>query len=241
LFLAGQDWNALTDEQRTNPGRPIINLIQHQRHVDHRSGLRGFLKHHAVRICVSEEVANAIQQTGIVKGPVFVIPNGIDFSKIPAGLPWEQRKIDILILGLKAPDLAKDVAAEFSEAGINVQCVTDFVPRTEFVKLLGKARFTVFLPRPVEGFYLPALEGMAVGTIVICPDCEGNRGFCSDGSNCFRPKRNRHAIVAAIRAAIFQPEKERIRMLERARAKVLQHSIMNEREKFLRILTGIEL
>src|SRR4051794_29637786 len=63
LFLAGPDWQALADDQRSNPGRPIINLIQHQRHADHSSELRGFLKHKAVRICVSEEVAAAIRET----------------------------------------------------------------------------------------------------------------------------------------------------------------------------------
>jgi len=47
----------------------------------------------------------------------------------------------------------------------------------------------VFLPnqKEGEGFYLPALEGMAVGTLVIFPDCIGNRSFCLSGYNCFRP------------------------------------------------------
>src|SRR4051812_45866527 len=112
LFLAGLDWRALTDKQIAE--KPIINLIQHQRHADPLSELRNFLKHRAVRICVSEEVANPITETGIVRGPVHVIPNGIDLSAVFQGPPVAQRKIDILFCGLKAPELAREVAAAFA-------------------------------------------------------------------------------------------------------------------------------
>ncbi len=238
LFLAGLDWRALTDKQIAE--KPIINLVQHQRHADHRSELRNFLKHRAVRICVSEEVATAIKETGIVNGPVHVIPNGIDFSAIPRGSPLAQRKIDILFCGLKAPELAREVAAAFAGGKLRVQTELNFLPRSEFLGLVSDARVTVFLPRPVEGFYLPALEGMASGTVVVCPDCQGNRSFCIDGANCFRPKHNAQAIITGTRRALAQSEADSTRMLERAKATVEEHSLAREREKFLRILTQIE-
>ena len=46
---------------------------------------------------------------------------------------------------------------------------------------MARARVTVLVPNPKEGFYLPALEAMALGTIVVCPDCVGNRSFCVAG------------------------------------------------------------
>jgi glycosyltransferase involved in cell wall biosynthesis len=49
---------------------------------------------------------------------------------------------------------------------------------------INQAKITVFLPyRDIEGFYMPALEGMALGTLVVCPDCIGNRSFCLPGYN----------------------------------------------------------
>ena len=241
LFLAGTDWRALSEDQRAKPAKPILNLIQHQRHADPNGELRGFLKHRATRICVSDEVAAAIKETGEVNGPVFVIPNGVDFSSIPKAPPMTERPIDILICGLKAPDLARELTAEAAGGNVRVESIIDWVPRPQYLEQLGKSKVTVFLPRPIEGFYLPALEGMACGTLVVCPDCHGNRGFCLDGVNCFRPKYGSQSIAAAMKAAIGQPEEGRTRMLERATATVDEYSLASEREKFLRILTQIEL
>ena len=61
---------------------------------------------------------------------------------------------------------------------------------------MGRARVTVLVPNPKEGFYLPAVEAMAAGTLVVCPDCVGNRAFCLDEVNCLRPAREEDAIVA---------------------------------------------
>ena len=36
---------------------------------------------------------------------------------------------------------------------------------------------TLFLPNQREGVYIPGLEGMALGTLVVCPDCVGNRSL----------------------------------------------------------------
>ena len=40
------------------------------------------------------------------------------------------------------------------------------------------------LPRAEEGFYLPALEAMASGCLVVTLDCIGNRGFRRHDDNC---------------------------------------------------------
>ena len=46
----------------------------------------------------------------------------------------------------------------------------------------------VFLATPLveEGFYLPGLEAMAAGAIVLSPDAGGNRAYCDFGENCLR-------------------------------------------------------
>ena len=238
LFLAGTDWRALPETERAKFPKPIINLIQHPRHAEPGSELRGFLKHRAVRICVSAEVADAINATGEVNGPVFVIPNGIDLQAIPAS-PAE-RKIDIFVSGFKAPELALEVHEALKHKAPTTQCVTERLPRNEYLKYLSDAKIAVVLPRSREGFFLPALEAMACGAIVVCPDCIGNRGFCDDKINCFRPTYGRHEIISAAIAATKQSEAERARMRNEAKATVNRHSLDRERADFLPILARVE-
>jgi hypothetical protein len=238
LFLAGTDWRALAAADRAKFSKPIINLIQHPRHAEAGSELRGFLKHRAVRICVSHEVADAITATGEVNGPVFAIPNGLDLQTIPH--PPINRKIDIFISGFKAPELAKEVDAALKGEAPNTLCLTDRLSRAEYLAHLSNAKTAVVLPRPREGFFLPALEAMACGAIAVCPDCVGNRSFCENGVNCFRPDYDRDAVVNATIAASRLTENERATMLEHARATTRQHSLEKERASFLKILAQID-
>ena len=238
LFLAGTDWRALSKTERLAPSKPILNLIQHPRHAEKGSELRGFLGNRAIRICVSEEVASAINATGEVNGPVFIIPNGIDIRSLPA--PLEKRTTDVLICGLKAPELARQVYTDLGHQNRTVRWLFEWLPRQEYLARVGDAKITVFLPRPTEGFYLPALEGMACGTIVVCPDCLGNRSFCANGVNCFRPNYDAKEILSATAEALQQTDTQRSNMLEQAQVTVRSHSIEQERASFARILEGLD-
>lgn len=232
LFLGGVDWRSLPEAQRGNWPRPVINLIQHVRHANPAHPLYSFLPHRAVRICVSQEIADAITATGKVNGPVFTIPNGIEV--LPPGPPLEQRPTELLIAGLKNPELARQLTARF--AGRRVVCLTELMPRPGFLEAVANSQFTLFLPGSTEGFYLPALEGMAIGTVVICPDCVGNRSFCLEGENCFRPEFAVEALVAAVERAFRLDPTTRKQMLDTARATALAHGLEREREAFLAIL-----
>ena len=239
LFLAGTDWRVLPKIGRRDFAKPIINLIQHPRHAQPHSELRRFLKNRAVRVCVSNEVADAIAATAEVNGPVFVIPNGIDLDSVPRGQSWPERPVDILICALKAKQIGRDVRVALRNHNSTTKCLVDPIPRTDFLRQISEAKVTVFLPRLSEGFYLPALEGMAAGTIVVCPDCFGNRGFCQDKLNCFRPDYTVHAIAAGARQALHQAESERVRMLENATATARKHSLEQERKSFTEILERV--
>ena len=69
LFLAGLDWRFLTREQRERGVVPVVNLVQHIRHADPADERFEFLRHRAVRVCVSREVADAVSAAG-ANGPV---------------------------------------------------------------------------------------------------------------------------------------------------------------------------
>jgi hypothetical protein len=242
LFLSGIDWRGMIPiEERDEYRRPIINLVQHVWHACPNDPLNRhrFLPHKAIRICVSPQIATAITRTGRVRGPVFTIPDGLDLGAVTemAGAP--ARDIDLLVAANKRPELGRSVAARLRGEGRTVELVDERIPRPELVRLMGRARVSVLVPNPKEGFYLPALEGMAVGTVVVCPDCIGNRSFCLPGENCFRPEYDEDRIVEAAAAALREEpglDELRARALATARA----HDIADERSAFLEILDRVD-
>lgn len=233
LFVAGMDWEAVPDTLQV----PVINLIQGVRHADPGDPRRAFLARPATRICVSDEVAEAVLATGLVNGPVHVIPNGIDFHDLPE--PARRREIPVLIAGAKNPAFARAVAGRLAAAGIEADCLLEPLPRPAFLERLARARVALTLPLAREGFFLPALEAMAVGAVVVCPDCIGNRGFCRDGETAFRPSYGLDDVVAATIGSARMSDTEAAAMQAAAAEEVRKHGLQGERSAFLRILDAV--
>ena len=233
LIVAGMDWEAMPDPAPV----PVINLIQGVRHADPGDPRRTFLSRPATRICVSEEVAEAILATGLVNGPVRVIPNGIDFHDLPA--PARRREIEVLIAGAKNPEFARALAERLASVGIQADCLSGRLPRPAFLERLARARVAVTLPLAREGFFLPALEAMAVGAVVVCPDCIGNRGFCRDGETALRPRYGLDEVLAATIGAATMSEVAAAAMRAAAAEEVHNHGFEAERSAFLRILDAV--
>lgn len=230
LFIAGLDWHAVPE---TLPASiPVINLIQGIRHADPSLSLYNFLSRRAVRICVSQPVADAILATGRVNGPVFVIPNGIE---LPQPVLPEERTNAVFVGALKNKQLGIDLAEKLRVQGYEVDLLIDYVPRSEYLVRLGKARLAVLLPLQAEGFYLPGLEAMALGTPVIMPDCVGNREYTNHGVNCLI------VTPADIIENIHRLDDQLVWMgFHAAGLKTVQrHTISQERDSFLRILKRI--
>ena len=237
-FLSGTDWRrVIPEEQRPAYAKPVINLVQHVKHACENDtlGRHMLLRHKAIRICVSAQVERAILATGRVRGPVFTIPDAIDVAAVERFAAAASRDIDVLVAASKQPALGAAVAAALRESGHTVHLSDRRVPRPELIALMGRARASVLLPNPKEGFYLPAVEGMAAGTLVVCPDCIGNRSYCLDGENCFRPAFDEQAIVTAAKRAL-RDEDRRAAMIAAAAATARAHDLGAERRAFLEIL-----
>lgn len=232
LFVAGLDWEAVPDPSPV----PVINLIQSVRHAHPKDPRRPFLARPAVRICVSKEVADAIAGTGAVNGPIHVIPNGIDLENVPL---TAEKDIHVLLAGLKNPPFAAAVASRLAATGMAVEVTDSMLPRPAFLDLISRARVAVMLPHHEEGFYLPALEAMAAGAIVVCPDCTGNRGFCRNKETAFRPRYTVDDVVAATIAAMTQSPRDAAAMRTAGVAESQKHGLASERSAFLEILEAM--
>lgn len=239
LFLAGMDWLVLREAERQSPPCPVINLIQHVRHADPGEALYAFLGYPAVRICVSVEVEQALRQSGRVNGPLVTIPNGIDLEKLPPSPPWQSRDLDVLVLGIKQPVLANELAYALGQAGWRVDSLVTPVPRPEFLQRLAHSRTALLLPHPTEGFYLPAVEAMAMGTLVICPDCVGNRSFCMAGRNCVQPPYRGEALLSGVAEALTWAPQRREEVRAQACAMASRHSLLPERQAFSALLSQV--
>lgn len=239
LFLAGFDWLMVPESQRPQHALPIINLIQGIRHGEVENPRYQFLRHKAIRICVSDEVRSVVSGTNVVNGPVVTILNGIDLSALPECLPIEERDIDILIVGLKRPQIALRLYHDLKPFVSDLEVLTTRILRSDFLNRLNRAKITIFFPDETEGFYLPALEGMALGTLVVCPDCVGNRSFCLPGYNCFRPEYALQDILNAANAAFQLSDSEFRQMLLNAKLTVAKYDLMQERKLFLELLENV--
>jgi glycosyltransferase involved in cell wall biosynthesis len=228
-FVAGEDWFILDAAKICPKGPCVINLIQGLRHADRSHPLFACLQRPAVRICVSPPVASAIQPHA--NGTVLVIENSIELPQMSVQPLGPQR---VLIAGYKNPVLARAIAAlvaPFAE----VDLLLDFLPRESFLARIAQSSVSIMLPLPQEGFYLPALEAMALGRGVVTPDCGGNASFCQHGVNCLMPEYEAAPISQAARLLLTDRE-----LLDRLAAGGLstaaQRSIGAERAAYHEIL-----
>lgn len=235
-FVAGRDWQRMEALGLLESDLPVINFIQHTRHADDWSIQSRYLTRKAIRICVSEEVAAAVEGAGS-RGRTIVIPNSIDVPLQEA--PKAERSMDLLIAGLKQPEMAHQAANALDTQGRVIEVLDDHVSREQFLEKIRNAHNVLFLPNRDEGFYLPALEGMALGALVICPDCIGNRGYLNDANGLF-PAYNLPALIDATETALTLPEAERAERLARARETAARHQPAAERAAFSEVLRNLD-
>lgn len=245
LFFSGSDWEVLSRSFRRKPGVPILNIV-HPRHARPDDKRNSYLKHPAIRIARSEQGARILEEYG-VHGPIFVIPDAIDIDQIDK-VEVSEKDIDILVVGLKQPRLAKEIAAKLDNWSANLDrklnIYTQLPPklptRMEFIRLLKRSRVVICLPvsssKGYEGFYLPPLEAMAAGCLVICPPAVGNLAHCIDGYNCLMPAYTVDAITDCAILMWQKGPEEKQRLIDNGREVAWQHSLEKERESLLNLL-----
>ena len=242
LFLGGRDWEALEEKRRADARFPIINLIQGVGHASVADKRYEFLSRRAIRICVSDFVAGAIRKTGRVNGPVFTIRNGQDLDELPSVVPFSLRKFDLCIVAMKSrlmgESLSKLIEDNFP-GRLQTMVIPKFLPRRAFLEILGQSRVAIFLPRHTEGFYLPALEAMALQTLCICPDVGGNREFCVPEETCIMPAYELPELLGAVERCVKMSEQDKSVMCRQASKVCAGHTLDDERIRFVNILDNL--
>jgi len=100
----------------------------------------------------------------------------------------------------------------------------------------------VFLatPGPQEGHYLPGLEAMAAGALVVIPDVEGNRAYCRFGENCVQATYEDPAAYVEALRGLAAADVERVEALRAAGyAEGGRHTLEGERAEFERLLAEL--
>lgn len=102
----------------------------------------------------------------------------------------------------------------------------------------------VFLATPLveEGFYMPGIEAMAAGAVVITSDAGGNRAYCRFGENCvevgFEDARDYVEALEGLRDGGVEP----IERLRRAGYEAVgRHTLEHERERFGQFMEKLTL
>lgn len=235
LFVAGLDWLAHSREQSLETQKPFINLIQGLRHGDPDNPRYTFLDRKALRICVGPEIEEAIVATRLCNGPVVTITNALAPSLL-SRRP-EPKTIKIAIAAAKKPAMAALVSESLMQLGFEVDLIPA-IDRASFLSRLERAEIAVLLPDEREGFYLPALEAMALGCLVICPDCVGNRSFCMNNVNSLKPAGYTalELLNSALGALVMPVEVKNI-MLASARITALAHNEKKMNEQLTIVIT----
>lgn len=234
-FVAGLDWDLLDAAGVDLAGRPVVNLVQHVRHAVPDDPRYRFLRRRALRICVGPEVAEALHASGIVNGPVEVISNALDLAEL-ASHRRPSPSPQVFIAGLKNAALARACAAILAEAGIPVDTSIQRMPRSAFLDRMGGSRIGILLPTPTEGFFLPALEAMALGVAAVVPDCVGARSFCRHEDTCLVPRDATPEAITQQALRLWHDPALRDRLAANGPATAALHGIERERTRFLELL-----
>jgi glycosyltransferase involved in cell wall biosynthesis len=237
VFVAGMDWSVYLNTPKPL-NQPVINFIQHVRHADPTENLHQFLSQPAIRICVAQQVTDAILATGKVNGPVFTIANGLELPALSEAKQW-----DVFILGNKQPVLAADLAAELRASGLRVLVVDQWMPRDDLYVQMAASRLALLLPHPTEGFYLPALEAMHFCDLVVVPDAIGNRAFCIKDTNCLMPEYTQESISLSLSAGLEILNNSALLRRYKVEAKktVENFSLQRERREFLSLMKQVDV
>jgi len=224
--------------------KDVIHVVQNTRHGNPK-WLRGYatrlLMRPLTRIMVAEQVRHACEQflnkwsitTTIVEGhnwEYFALERDGNLRH-PIRVGYTTWKSDI---GCRVESLLE------GSSDYVFRHISHTVGWEELRDLYHWCDVFLAAPGPQEGFYLPGLEAMAAGTILITPDVEGNMQYCEFDSNCLGVEfDNPESYFDALGRVASMGSADVERLRKAARATLTEHSLERELNAFSGLLTEI--
>ena len=231
-FLAGMDWQAY--QPFFNEEQIKLNLIQHIRHGDKKHPLHQFLRHKAIRLCVSDAVKEAIEP--YANGPCYTVRMGHDIPKLTL-----TKVNDLYILATKQPELGKALCEWAQGQGLKVVIHDSPVERELVHQTMAKSSVVIALPNKTEGFFLPGIEAMALADWAVVPDCIASREYCLSYANVTSCHLTFNDCIRAIELARLRLTRWHNRFYQwRGKRICASYSLINEQKNYLGILQNIE-
>jgi glycosyltransferase involved in cell wall biosynthesis len=109
------------------------------------------------------------------------------------------------------------------------------MPRGDYLAEIAHAEVAVLLPLIAEGFYLPALEAMALGVPVVTLDAVGNRAYLVPGENAIVPAPDAEDVADAVHALLVSPDR-RAALIEAGRRTAGPCTLAGEQAQFSSLL-----
>lgn len=235
-FVGGFNWRLLDEAGVDLSGKPVINLLQGLRHGAAGDSRQVFLSRAALRICVSPAVYESVLKTGLANGPLVTIPNGVDVTALAGAAPKNKAR-RVFIAGVKNVPAARNLAYELERRGVSYDLSQEMLARSEFLSRMGTCDIVVALPDPLEGFFLPPLEAMAMGCAVVLPQCPGASSYAVHRKTCLAPDFETCEVANAVEE-LRADEALRTRLQAAGRAMAGEHSLDRERNAFISALRG---
>lgn len=247
LFAWPTDYELIAPRlERDTAHERVVHLVQNVRHAspDFLDGYaRRLLARPMTRIATNDIVAASIRPHAHGDSELHTIPLGHDVERfeVTRDNGWSRGPLRVGYTTWKSPigDSVRDAMA--GDSGYEFRSIRTTVGWDELAHLYRWA--DVFLAAPIreEGFYMPALEAMAAGCIVVTPDAGGNMTYCRFGENCVEVGFEEVTdYVNALRAiAEWQPDQvDRMRRL--AHDAVGAHRLEAERVAAVDVLDRVD-
>ena len=174
---------------RTLPNRAVIHIVQNTRHGN-PLWLQGYatrlLARPLSRIMVAEQVMTACEPYLNPRLPATTITEGHNWKYFERSRQGGfERPIRVGYTTWKS-DIGSRVDVELTNSTDDFvfDHISETVGWSELRDLYRWCDVFLACPGPEEGFYLPGLEAMAAGAVLVTPDVGGNMQYCELGVNC---------------------------------------------------------
>lgn len=229
----------------------VVHLVQGTRHADPTwddGYATRLLTRPLARISISDVVARTVAPWLDPRALHRTVPIGHDLAHFAAGADGREalsaagtdgRALRVAYTTWKSGVGDRVAEALAADDRVDFRAVRDVATWEELRALYQWADVFLCTPLAREGLYLPGLEAMAAGAVVVTPDAGGNMTYCRPGENCLLvTHEDASSYVAALVALLASPA-EAARLRAAGRAVQGAFDLGAERRGFLDVLDEV--